>query len=243
MPPSGDKRKRYSESSHALMVYRPYRKPYTKKRKFMPGKDRVGGYYGRYAGRDGETKFFDVDLDDAVVAATASVTASVNLIAQGITEVTRVGRKCTLRSFHWRYEVSLPEQDAQATPQGSDSIRMILYIDKQTNGATAAVTDILETDAFHSFRNLANNTRFTILCDKLHSINYNGLASDGAGVVSQATVMHQYTLNKKIHMPIEFDGVTGAITEIRTNNLGVLLISKVGVLGFRSKIRLRFSDY
>ncbi len=236
---SSSKRKRSSEAS-ALMAMRPYKTPYKKARRtYAP---RAGGYYGRYADRAGELKFHDVELDDAVVSGTGTVTATINIIPQGVTEVQRIGRKCTLRNMGWRYSIELPESDAQATPPESDSVRMILFIDKQANGATATVTDLLETAAIQSFRNLANSGRFTFLCDKLHNMNYNNLASDGAGLVSAGRSRFEHTFFTKLDLPIEFSSTTGAIGEIRSNNLGVLLISSATVARFDSSIRIRFSD-
>ncbi len=224
----------------AMVVYKP--PPASRKRRrFTPGVDRVGGFYGRYSGRGGEMKFHDVDLDDANIAASA-ITATINIIGQGVTESTRVGRKCTIRRIQWRYQISLPEVDALGTPASGDTVRIILYKDKQANGATANATDILEAAVWQSFRNLANSGRFDILMDKLHNINYMGLASDGAGVVSQAAVIHNYTFFKNCSIPIEFDNTTGAITEIRSNNIGVLLLSATQVAAFESGFRLRFSD-
>ncbi len=205
----------------------------------MPGFTRQGGYYGRYPG---ELKFFDVDLDDAVVATGGTITDSINKIAQGVTEVQRVGRKCTLTHFNWRVNYTLPVSDAVATAAAGDVLRMMVFIDKQANGATATVTNILESADYQSFLNLANIGRFQILCDKTVSLSYQGLASDGAGVVSSSPVIRHWAAYKKIKVPVEFDGATGAITEIRSNNLGVLLISKNGLCGFVSKIRLRYSD-
>lgn len=238
------KRKR-SATASALMVYRPYGKTYTKRRKtFVPGRDRVGGFYGRYAGRDAELKFFDLDIDkDPTLSAGFILNAgSVNNIASGTQENQRIGRKCTIRSIHLRYLLLLPEQDAVATPAIGDSLRIIVYQDKQANGAAAAILDILETANIHSFRNLANSGRFNVLCDKLHNVNYAGLASDGAGVVSQAGVSFNYVWNKKVNIPLEFSSTTGATTEIRSNNLGILLIGNQGVVGYFSQLRLRFSD-
>ncbi len=213
-----------------------------KRRAFTPGRDRVGGYYGRYSGKDGERKFHDVDLDDAVVATGGTVTPSINLIAQGVTESERVGRKCTLKSIHWRFSLNLPQVDAAATPAAGDVVRVIMYIDKQCNGATAAVTDVLESADYKSFRNLSNSQRFSFLMDKTFNLNHAGLASDGAGVVSQALNIHSYQMNKVCNLPIEYSSTTGVIGEIRSNNIGVLLISFIGTARFESKIRLRFSD-
>ncbi len=195
--------------------------------------------YGR---SPGELKFFDLDLDEDPFLTAGAITDSINKIAQGVTEVTRVGRKCTIRSINWHFLVWLPEQDAIADPLAGDSVRIILYVDKQTNGATAAVTDLLETADWRSFRNLANVSRFNVLMDKTTSINYLALASDGAGVVSQSQVNQHGEFYKNCTIPIEFDAGAGAITEIRSNNLGVLLISSNGTANFSSKLRVRFSD-
>ncbi len=211
-------------------------------RRFIPGSSRTAGYYGRFEHTNGELKFFDLDLDDAVVAAAGAVTDSINKIAQGVTEVTRVGRKAFIKRIRWSFNYTLPEQDAVADPASGDVLRVIVYKDKQANGATAAVTDILESADYQSFLNLANSMRFVILTDKTYSINYATMNSDGAGVTSQSSVIRSGTWFKTCNIPLEFNASTGAITEIRSNNIGVLLISKNGICGFQSKLRLRFKD-
>ncbi len=219
-------------------------RPLKRSRTFRAGVDRTGGFYGRYSGsRGGELKFHDVSLDDLVVSNTGTITNSVNLIGQGVTESERVGRKCTIKSFNWKYIVSIPTQDAVATPFPSEVFRIILFIDKQCNGATAVVLDILETAVLTSFRNLANTQRFVILYDKIHNVQQQTLASDGAGVVSSSAIQYMYNVYRKLNLPIEFSSTTGAITEIRSNNIGVLLISANNVGKFDSEVRLRFSDY
>lgn len=234
------KRKR---GGNIMAVYNvPYKKRKTTSKAFIPGVDRTGGYYGRFSGRSGELKFHDVDLDDATVGATGNMTATINIIPQGVTESQRVGRKCTIKSVNWHFRLILPERDAVSNPGDPDIVRTILFIDKQANGATATVTDILETTQYLSFRNLANSGRFKILYDKNHTMNYGAMASDGAGVVSQARVVKDVNVYKSCSIPIEFSGTTGVIGEIRSNNFGVLLISSESSANFTSKFRLRFSD-
>ncbi len=237
----GLKRKRIYGPSKAVTLAVVKARPGKRRKQFTPGKDRVGGFYGRYS-NGGELKFHDVDLDDAVVASGGTVVASINLIAQGVTESTRVGRKCTIKSINWKYRFTLGEQDAVATPATADTLRIIMFIDKQANGATAAVTDLLESADVHSFRNLANSGRFVFLLDKVIPLNWRTLASDNAAVVSSAGVFYEQSFYKKCNLPVEFSATTGAITEIRSNNIGVLLLSFGGTPGFVSKIRLRFSD-
>lgn len=202
---------------------------------------RTAGYYRQTAAKASvELKFHDVDLDDAVVATGGTITDSINKIAQGVTESERIGRKCNIRSIQWRMNVSLPTLDAQALAQVEDTVRTILYQDTQCNGATAAVTDILEAANWQSFNNLANKGRFKILMDKEVDLNPLAIASDGDGLMTTAGVTRTHTFFKKCNIPVEFSATTGAITEIRSNNLGVLQISQSGKGSFESKIRLRF---
>ncbi len=204
---------------------------------------RTGGFSSGFS-QGSETKFHDVALDDAVVAAAGTVTPTINIIPQGVLENERVGRKCVIKKVYWKYTITLPQQDAVAQPASGDAVRAILYVDKQCNGATATVANILASADWQSFRALENTGRFVILMDKTHSINYMGLGSDGAGVVSQAQVQQPHRFFKNCSIPIEFDNSasTGVLTTIRTNNLGVLLIARSGVAGFDSDFRLRFSD-
>ncbi len=206
----------------------------------VPGFTRTGGFFGHAVG---ELKFHDIDIDDAAVAAGGTIAIdSVNKIPQGVTEVQRIGRKCTLRSINWRFDIALPEVDAVADPPANDIVRVIVYLDKQANGATAAVTDIVETADYQSFNNLANKHRFRTLMDRSYDLNYLTLASDGAGLVSAGAVIIRDSFFKKINVPVEFSATTGAITEIRSNNIGILLLGKSGASAFTSKMRIRFSD-
>ncbi len=206
------------------------------------------GYYGRFNNPmrpANELKFHDIDVDDAVVATGGTIqnAGSINLIGQNITESTRIGRKCTIKSIGWRFTVSLPEVDAASAPPNPDTVRVLLYQDSQANGVTAAVTDILESAHYQSFNNLANKSRFSTLMDKTVALNFTtGL---GIGADSDYTsVRKEFSFFKKCVIPLEFSGVAdpAAMTEVRSNNLGVLLISQAGVAKFDSKFRLRFSD-
>ncbi len=123
----------------------------------------------------------------------------------------------------------------------SEVVRLILYVDKQANGATIAVTDLLETANFHAFNNLANSGRFRILMDRTHDLKAPGAAGDGVANDSTEDVQ-SYVFFKEMNLPIEFSGINGVIGEIRSNNIGVLVISRGGTAELDSKFRLRFSD-
>lgn len=242
------KRKReYSPAAQALVLARPFKRtsgPAFKKRRFTPGKDRTSGYYGRYAGGDAEMKFKDVEVAAAQLSqgATIANSGTINVIAQGPGESERIGRKCTIKNVFYKYNVSIPEQHEVTTPSNGDTIRVILYLDKQCNGETAAATDILETADIHSYRNLANSGRFTILSDRIHVLNYATMASEAANQLAHSQLVREFSIYKKCNVPIEYNATTGAIAEIRSNNLGFLFICKEGNGGIDGTVRLRYSD-
>lgn len=210
------------------------------------GFTRIGGYYRGNQVLQGELKFHDVDLDDAVIAAAGTVVPTINIIPQNNTESGRVGRKSVIKAINWRYNVGLPETTLAAGPNDPDIVRVVLYVDKQCNGATSAVTDILETANFLSFNNLANKMRYNILMDRVHVLNYHTLAAAGAvNTMADGKTVQYYTFYKKCNITIEFDNSdpNGILTSQRSNTIGVLLISKAGIATlFQSKFRLRFTD-
>ncbi len=204
---------------------------------------RIGPYLrGRRVIANGqELKFHDIDLDDATISSNGAITDSINKIGQGVTESTRVGRKCVIRRIGWKFRVKEPETNGGTSAPPSDTVRVILYLDKQANGAAATVTGILESADFQSFNNLANTSRFNTLMDRVYTLNHQG----GIGTAADqdwAEVVIDDSFYKTCNINIEFDSTAGAITEIRSNNLGVLLITEGGTAGFESKFRLRFSD-
>ncbi len=203
------------------------------------GFTRVGGYYGRYSGAGAELKFHDLDTNDAAIAANGTIVIdSCNEVAQGVTESTRVGRKFVIRSINWRFSCT---KSVTTSSVVNDTVRVILYLDKQCNGATAGITDILESDDFQSFNNLANKSRFRTLMDRTYSMNSYGLAGDGTTTDGASWTQHD-SFFKNVTIPIEYDATAAAITGIRSNNIGLLLLSQNGTCSFSGKMRLRFSD-
>lgn len=228
------------------MPYRRRRTPLKRKRRYnkrRTGMTRRVGNYGRY-GIAGELKFHDLDVDASPTLLIGAVTDSINLIAQSTTESTRIGRKVTIKSIAWDYDITLPATVQVAVPAKNDIVRVILFCDKQCNGATATVTDVLQTEDFHAFYNLVNKGRFKILMDKRHVINHESLASNATDLFSQAQTGKHFNRTFRMNTPIEFNNAfsDGRIITIRSNNFGVLIISDEGIAHFHSKFRVRFSD-
>ncbi len=203
---------------------------------------------GRRAVQDGELKFFDTQKAATTVAQTGTVLDdSLNHIAQGVTENERVGRKCTVRSIH--LHGTYQNSNVTSVNDTKNGVRIIVYLDKQANGATVAVSDILEditaTNGYNSFRNLANSGRFRILFDKRFPIHYPAVAQTAAGTFSTYLSMRNWSFHKTgLSIPLEFNGATGAIGEIRSNNIGIVGISvdSDGLPLVNYTCRLRYSD-
>lgn len=210
---------------------------------------RVGGYYGRFTRRSqyaqtrGELKFHDIDVNDTIVSAAGAIpnTGTLVIIPQGTSEKQRIGRKCTLKSIGCRYDVKLNATAAVTLTGSIDIVRIILYQDMQCNGVTAAVLDILESADYQSYYNLANKSRFRFLMDRSITLNIQAAAGDGT-TNDTADFIKQGKFYKKCNIPIEYNATDGTIDEIRSNNIGLLLITRLGVAGFASKFRFRFSD-
>ncbi len=200
---------------------------------------------GRAVAAGQELKFHDLDIDVATTAiTTAGVIAedSCVTIAQDTTESTRIGRKCTIRSIGWRFKVTLPGV-SNTGASGGDTVRLLVYLDKQANKAAATVTGILESANYQSFNQLANKGRFRTLMDRTYTLN--NLASAGDGSANDhSPVSINDTWFKDCSITIEYDNsaTTGALGTVTSNNIGVLAISSAAVVSLDSKMRLRFSD-
>lgn len=198
---------------------------------------------GRYASK--ETKFLDTSIGDTATTVTGVIlnSGTINVIPQGVTESSRVGRKCTLTSIHIKGKVRLGV--TATSSEACNLYRIIVYQDKQANGATAAVSDILETTDILSFRNLENTGRFVIHYDETKAINANAGAGNGTTNTFSET-MHFFRFNKKCNIPLEFDNSasTGAIGTIRSNNLGMLILCQDAAVApvCQFEVRVRFSD-
>ncbi len=191
------------------------------------------------AGVGEELKFHDIDVDETTVAVGGTIEngGTINIIPQDVTEITRIGRKCIVKSIGWRYKVLLDGTTVNAAME--DTVRLIMYQDSQCNKAPAVVLDILKTADFQSFNNLTNKGRFRILHDATLDIHTEGAFGDGT-TNSSTPVGISGSFFKKCNIPLEFTAATGAIGEITSNNLGVLAISATGNADLNSKVRLRF---
>ncbi len=208
-----------------------------------------------------EKKFYDQVLGATTINAVATLIDADSVhgdcqtivgIPQGTTESTRIGRKCTITNIYIRLNVEFianAQSDLTAANFAHETIRLMLFWDKQANGAAATSTDILETNFWSSFRNLANNKRFNILFDKTYVYNAGAIAAGNGTANDSQVIIKDYNIriSKKVFIPIEYLLTTGAlVSNIASNNVGMLIWGKHGsrmVVRNDSRIRIRFIDY
>ncbi len=212
------------------------------RRMFVPGRDRTGGYYGRFTSRgNGELKFKDTTVSDTPIT-TTMVIQNLTVIAEGNGESERVGRKVTIKSVHIKGVMTMVEATSAANT--TDKVFGMLVQDTQTNGAAFAATDLLDTDVVTSFRNLANSKRFKILMKKTWLFKAGGAAPSGAAFVFSQD-QKDVTINKKCNIEMEYDNsaTTGVITSVRSNNIYWVTQSSGGFVNSVLTARIRYSDH
>lgn len=208
---------------------------------------RTGGY-SRFT-RPGELKFFDTDHTVSTVSETGTITDNtLNAMNAGTGESQRVGRVIFVKGIYVKGSIRLGSNSVLA--DSSNRCRIIMYIDKQANGAAATVGNILDATgaavSIDSFRNLENSSRFTILSDKIVHIAAS-IGSTGAAV-SVGEVLKTFRINKtfKNPMKIEFNAVGGGtVADVTSNNIGMLMITaeaSATAIQTLYRARLRYTD-
>lgn len=185
------------------------------------------GFYGRYkygVGKRTEVKFKNIKSSIAIQTNAAVINSgSILNLVQGVQEDQRVGRNCVILKVEFNGTLTMPKE-ADGSKTGN-VWRYILFLDRQCNGATAAAGNILEDpNQITSHYNLKEQGRFKILYDTgLKVINPSAGAFAGVNAEYCAT-KQKLSFMVPCNAMIEYAGTTGNITEIRSNNIGQLVI-------------------
>lgn len=140
-------------------------------------------------------------------------------ISQGTGDGNRTGNFIEINKITLRFNAFIPV----GTP--SSLYRVIVFQDRQTNGATPAVTDVIQTgtggiSAGYNADNVTavGGSRFRILSDKWFVIN----AGAGAADASSTTTYKAWTLTLKGKYKVHYDTNTGAIADIVSGEIFIL---------------------
>lgn len=207
----------------------------------LRGSVRYGGFYNRYGG-DKELKFHDLNITDASASSAGEIFEdSIFEIPAGTGESARIGREICVKKISCRGDITFTGQTTANA--NNDVVRVLWYLDRSANGAAPNVGDILEHVNVHSFYNLANTKRFRILSDKFLYITSTGAYHDGVSH-RHVPVIRRYRFTKRFKgrgLKVDYSGVTGALTELCCNAVGILLISNAGHCRTTIRIRVRYT--
>jgi len=185
-----------------------------------------------------EVKFKDTTKSATAVASAGSIfNATLLTMVEGNTDQTRVGNRITVKSVMLR---GIAQIAANAdVGNTSNIIRIIVYLDRQANGATAAVTDILASASYQAFNNLDNSDRFRTLAETTIDLNNPGAVATGAAY-TYGHVKQSFFLKAKLNLDVKFKGNAADETQLSSNNIGVLVICEddnIGTVGYTARVR------
>jgi len=250
--------KRYGRSSYSS--YR--RKPsysysrYTRKypRKNMPKKfPRQPFPTGVTIVGSTEVKYHDWDIDAAIpkydvgevdsnLAPANSIRHNCNIIAQGVSASSRIGRKITIKRIEFDAVYHLAAKDG-------DFIRCNVILDRQCNGGnTGEVPKTVFTGAHPvSHPKLENNKRFQILLQKtlviLNQPDHVTLGELGVMQAVESGVARKHMkFSIDCNIEIDYSGSDAEIASVRSNNIFVLLQSLEGKTTVAARGRTLFTD-
>ncbi len=195
-----------------------------------------------------ELKFLDTADGPEQIALTGEIFEnSANLVAQGDAANERVGAVIYVHDLLIDFMLKLPNTATESSQ--ADVVKLLVYLDKRTNGATPALADFYDVIpaaniGFLSHRNVRKSHRFRILHESNHHMN----PTAGGGNGSAATDNIQYFKHVKVRLHfktpirIDYDDGTAAIGVVNGNNIGIYCCNHIGVITVQANTRIRFTD-
>ena len=154
----------------------------------------------------------------------------INGLSQGSGAGNRQGQQLKSTNINLRGKLSC---NAGASA-GASQARIMLVHDRQPNGATFAIVDLLENGQVWSFRTMGYRKRFKVLADKSYQM-----------VLNTANEEHIVDLSAQLDLHTMYNtGNTGTITDIDTGSLYLIVMSDEVSSGpaFEYQLRYRWID-
>lgn len=229
---------------------------------------RKAGNYGRFATTRGagrkrtqypEMKYFDQtgSLTEDATSKGIIVESNLTKIPQGVNASERVGRKISVKKLQIRAKLSLIGAVASGVGVGAtyfDRARVILYIDRQTNGVAASVLELLQAvsggagpptapftdNSINDLQNLPNSARFWILKDKIYPLNSGGSSGlNNMGVVR--TFDCNYNFKKGLPIVWDTSNTDGSIGTMRSNSIKMLILTDADRSGTTFGVQMTYN--
>lgn len=195
-----------------------------------------------------ELKTFDVTLSAQEVS-TTGLFSEMCLPILGSDFNARVGRKIQMKSFYIRYHCGIKAAFTLGTitTTATQELRLIVFIDKQPNGAAPAVTDLLVAATPTSQLNMNNRDRFKVLRDVTHVFDPYTLLTASASPAWNRTA-ECGEIYKKINLECIFNATNGGtIADVNSGALYTFWIGSVGTGNNSGSVtqtsRVRYIDF
>jgi len=213
---------------------------------------RTGGYEGM------ELKFKDNEVALMNLANTWGMEDPVALntisgVSQGDGENQRDGRVYNIHGLNFQGQLRQPALSALGVAASDVIVRIIIALDKQTNTAQMAATDLMEPGVLSTdlnsltFRKLENTQRFRVLMDKRIRLNVaDGQTAIHDGVATRfahGEYIKNFAFYHKFATPIRVNtsGTTDSVGSINDNSIHVMAVSTEGAnftqLAYVSRLR------
>lgn len=181
--------------------------------------------------------------------------------SQGAGASQRIGRKVCLKSLFMRWRIKEAKNDS-TDPMGS-GIRLVIFLDTQSNGALPIASDLFQTTGYGSLsavrtggvhsaqfiNNIENSQRFRILYDKIVMINSPSVATYNAAGPEVAQGMYRQSKEKMWskylrlkNIEIEMAGDTSNPNLCKSNALHCAVTPIGGPIYITGVFRTRFTD-
>lgn len=189
-----------------------------------------------------ESKYLDTLFTSADISNSWSTPACLNLVGIGDLPTERVGKKYHIHSLQLHGRVTTAGEDDLASPYIPPIVRIIIFQDRQTNGALATGLQVMDTDVVESLRNAEYETRFKCLFDQKFVLDGSIVSTDGANTCAQRTIPQVFDFYKKLSIDVSTIDGDADIAAIVDNSIHVITIASTTALDARLHMhaRIRF---
>lgn len=186
-----------------------------------------------------EAKYLDTSGGLAPTLAAPSI-VNLSLMAQGLTDKTRIGNSLLAKSIQVRIRLVLTNEISGVYGSPYSSIRVMLIVDKLQGGTPPTIAQIMESTSSNiSMANKNYTDRFTIVKDKMCNFSPNW----GTGSTTPTQAVCDFKFFKPLDFHIRYLGTGSANADAGPNQLYLICWPHHSIgCSFTYYTRLNFTD-
>lgn len=217
----------------------------TKRRKPRATMLRTGGFIGL------ENKFVDYQrgvgnfsLAWGLLNPTAAITQGIT--AQGDGPSNRDGKRYTIHKLYIRGVIGFPQVLADTSPQQQQICRLMLVLDRQSNGANLTPANVVAntTVPVNATQNLENTSRYRVLRDKTYYVRPQIVIQNGTTPTfanQQAVQTFKMTVKFPKGLVVNMNNTTADIANVVDNSIHLMGVATSTGVNIAYTTRARFT--